>query len=276
MKNIDVVVLNQAHDNPGGMMRFLAAVTQNGHKVHSGEELLAMYNKFTSNHNSNMNQKLSALPHGTIKRFAPITIAIVGASRRFLAQARTNQVGIDYLSASLQYSDYSDEAGFVVPYEITKAEFDAGVEDRMPYTRAFLAKCKDDAIYYKSMIERGFSNDTAGYSMNQAMRNILIMQGNHQAWDYFIRLRSCNRNTEETQYVTLKIWQALLSTEDGNDLFGMCGADCMHGGKCREGSMCCCDPIVGTTPQDVLLDRFPYLTKDIRKVVSNEKIQYIF
>jgi hypothetical protein len=146
----------------------------------------------------------------------------------------------------------------------------------MPYTRAFLAKCKDDAIYYKSMIERGFSNDTAGYSMNQAMRNILIMQGNHQAWDYFIRLRSCNRNTEETQYVTLKIWQALLSTEDGNDLFGMCGADCMHGGKCREGSMCCCDPIVGTTPQDVLLDRFPYLTKDIRKVVSNEKIQYIF
>lgn len=259
MKNIEVIVLNEAHSNPQGMMRFLASLTQKGHTIKNAKVLKVMYDKFISTKNDKFASSMIDLPHGTIKRFMPITIAIVGASRRFLAQARTNQVGIDYLSASLQYSDYSDDAGFVVPYEITNADFEAADKTR-PYTKTFLEKCKYDSEYYAHMVHvAGFSNDTAGYAMNQAMRNVLVMQGNHQAWDYFLRLRSCNRNTEETQYVATKIWETLLYTEDGQVFFGKCGADCMHGGKCREGKMCCGNPILQTSPIEVIRDKWPLL-----------------
>lgn len=256
MKNIEVVVLNEAHENPSGMTRFLARLTQGGHAIKNSEDLLKVYYACVTTKNDKFTATLMDLPHGTIKRFAPITIAIVGASRRFLAQARTNQVGIDYVSASLQYSDYSKDADFVVPYEITKADFDAG---NTAYTEMFKNKCEYDKQFYGSMTLAGFDNDTAGYSMNQAMRNILIMQGNHQAWDYFLRLRGCNRNTVETQYVTMKIWEALLTTADGKVMFDKCGPDCMHGGKCREGKMCCCDPILQTNPVDIIKDKWPLL-----------------
>ena len=84
----------------------------------------------------------------------------------------------------------------------------------------------------------GTDNDTAGYAAPQGLRNILIMQGNHQSWDYFIRTRGCNRNTVETQYVTMRIWEELLKTEYGEEFFGNSGADCMLG-VCHEGKMCC-------------------------------------
>lgn len=267
MKNIEVVVLNEAHCNPSGMTRFLAKLTQGGHKINNAKDLLDLYNGCVTTKNDKFTEALMDLPHGTIKRFAPITIAIVGASRRFLAQARTNQVGLDYVSASLQYSDYTKEASFVVPYEITKADHDA---NNTAYTEMFLNKCEYDKQFYGSMTLAGFDNDTAGYAMNQAMRNILIIQGNHQAWDYFLRLRGCNRNTTETQYVTMKIWEALLSTNDGKVMFGNCGADCMYKGRCREGKMCCGDPIHQTSPQDIIRDKWPLL---LENKAANVKIE---
>jgi thymidylate synthase (FAD) len=68
------------------------------------------------------------------------------------------------------------------------------------------------------------------------------MQGNHEAWMNFIRARSCNRNTNETQYVTLRIWEELLKTVDGEEMFRYAGPDCMFG-ACREGNMCCGKPL---------------------------------
>ena len=91
-------------------------------------------------------------------------------------------------------------------------------------------------------LARATDNDTAGYAAPQGLRNILIMQGNHQAWDYFIRSRACNRNTNETAYVTMLIWEALLNTPDGRAMFEMAGPDCMYG-ACREGKMCCGKPM---------------------------------
>ena len=129
MDKIQVAVLTEGHQSPGGMMMFLARLTQRGHNIKLMDDLLAMYNKAveiepaaTSSEAIAGREKLlktvAGLPHGTITRFTPITIAIVGASRRFLAQARTHQVGMTYVSASLQYSDYSGQADFVVPYEM--------------------------------------------------------------------------------------------------------------------------------------------------------------
>ena len=55
------------------------------------------------------------------KKFMVITVAVVGASRRFLAQITRHQNEVKYMSASLQYSNYSGHAAFAIPYGIMKA-----------------------------------------------------------------------------------------------------------------------------------------------------------
>lgn len=50
-----------------------------------------------------------------------ITVAVVGASRRFLAQITRHQNEVKYMSASLQYSNYSGHAAIAIPYGIMKA-----------------------------------------------------------------------------------------------------------------------------------------------------------
>lgn len=48
----------------------------------------------------------------------------------------------------------------------------------------------------------------------------------------------CNRNTEETQYIVMRIWEELLNTADGKEMFRYAGPDCCYG-NCREGRMSC-------------------------------------
>ena len=263
MNKIEVGVIGN-YSNPGDMQAFLARLTQRGHKIKNMQDLLNLYG---SPHTEPFLKALANLPHGTIKRFTPITIAIVGASRRFLAQARTNQVGFNYVSASLQYSDYSGEADFVVPYALMKA--DEEPNNRLPkhFTNAYLDSCRDCLQVYNYLAEN-VDNDTAGYAAPQGLRNILIMQGNHQSWAYFIQSRTCNRNTEETQSVATRIWEELLKTEDGPELFHNLGADCVNG-ACREGKFCCGDPMrkykkiateTGVSlPRAIINDKWPLL-----------------
>ena len=192
MHKIEVAVLD-SHDNPGGMMLFLAKLTQRGHNIHNMDDLKKLFNTCMEPGNTNPGtvERIAALPHGTIKRFTPITVAIVGASRRFLAQARTHQVGVNYVSASLQYSDYTGVADFVVPYALM--EYDHKYP-KANITEGYLKACNDAMIDYK-LIAASTDNDTAGYVAPQGLRNILIMQANHESWMHFIRLRGCNRNT---------------------------------------------------------------------------------
>ena len=234
MDKIEVKVF-ETHGDPGQWSTFLARLTQRGHKVKNMADLEALFNQ---SHTPGFVEAIAQLPHGTIKRFTPITIAIVGASRRFLAQARTNQVGFNYVSASLQYSDYSGEADFVVPYALLEKQQQ---DPTVNWSKLYLDSCRDSMATYDFIAEH-VDNDTAGYAAPQGLRNILIMQANHQAWDYFIRMRSCNRNTVETQYVTMLIWEALLNTPYGEEYFGLSGPDCMHG-RCREGKMTCGSPM---------------------------------
>ena len=134
----------------------------------------------------------------------------------------------------MQYSDYSGAADFVVPYELLDA----------PERESYIATCTNAMKYYEHLTAHGISNDTAGYAAPQGLRNILIIQANHESWMNFIRARGCNRNTNETQYVTLRIWEELLKTEDGEEMFHFAGPDCMYG-MCREGKMCCGKPLRG-------------------------------
>lgn len=276
MDKIEVKVL-ETHGDPGQWATFLARLTQRGHNIKCMADLEALFNQ---SHTPGFVEAIAQLPHGTIKRFTPITVAIVGASRRFLAQARTSQVGTNFVSASLQYSDYSGGADFVVPYAITEADaqdtatlyVDAKpmIEvSRHTYRNLYIDGCKRDMEDYKTLAKVA-GNDAAGYKAPQGLRNILIMQANHQSWDYWIRLRGCNRNTVETQYVTMRIWEELLNTPDGQEFFGKSGADCTYG-ACREGKMCCGDPMrkyvkaskeTGkSVPRLIIEDKWPLICK---------------
>lgn len=241
MRKIEVAVLD-SHNNPGGTMMFLAKLTQRGHNIHNMDDLKKLFYKCLEPGSVGPGtiKRVSSLPHGTIKRFTPITVAIVGASRRFLAQARTHQVGVNYVSASLQYSDYTGAADFVVPYALIEYDNDYPSAE---LTKGYLKACNDAMIEYQR-IAAAADNDTAGYVAPQGLRNILIMQANHEAWMHFIRTRGCNRNTVETQYVTMRIWEELLKTEDGEEMFALAGPDCLFG-SCREGKMCCGNSLHG-------------------------------
>ncbi len=256
LNNIEVKVLDESHSCPAGMMMFLAKLTQRGHNIQCMDDLIKLYEASIHKHKSAVD--VAHLPHGTIKRFTPITIAIVGASRRYLAQARTHQVGMNYVSASLQYSDYSGKASFVVPYEILEQDTTYNLsmrkaippEDRGPNDRNFhalrmeyLDSCNASMKAYEELA-RFVGNDAAGYAAPQGLRNILIMQANHESWMHMIRTRGCNRNTTETQYVTTRIWEELLKTEDGEEMFYYAGPDCAFG-MCREGRMSCGNSLRG-------------------------------
>lgn len=255
MNNIQVAVLHEGHEAPGDMLLFLARLTQRGHQIKTMEDLHTLYEKSVNNdeERGKLLKSIAKLPHGTITRFSPITIAIVGASRRFLAQARTHQVGMTYVSASLQYSDYSNQADFVVPYEML-----GDAPNELEARRVYLKSCMRDMNNYKYFIDEcGMSNDTAGYAAPQGLRNILIMQGNNESWQHFIKARSCNRNTLETQYVALRIWEELLKTADGPELFAWAGPDCAFG-KCREGKFNC-HKVMRGTPTEHIASLFPKL-----------------
>ena len=269
MNKIEVAVLDY-HDNPHTMMVALARLTQRGHNIKCMEDLKQLFED-SKDPRPGLVRSMAALPHGTIKRFCPITVAIVGASRRFLAQARTHQVGFNYVSASLQYSDYSGKADFVVPYNIMKADAEGVGHHRAGYwTDMYLSSCSKSMEYYKEIADY-IDNDTAGYAAPQGLRNILIMQANHEAWMNFIRARGCSRNTVETQYVTLRIWEELLKTPGGTEMFALAGPDCIHG-NCREGKFSCGKPLVdahieskltgATTPRIIIDDKWPLLKED--------------
>lgn len=257
MNKIEVAVLD-THSNPGATMVALARLTQRGHKISTMADLKQLFED-AKTASPTLMTNIAALPHGTIKRFCPITVAIVGASRRFLAQARTHQVGVNYVSASLQYSDYSGVGQFVVPYSFLGTDKES----------LYLNTCEDAMDVYR-MLAESTDNDSAGYAAPQGLRNILIMQANHESWMNFIRARSCNRNTVETQYVTLRIWEELLKTPDGPEMFMMAGPDCTHG-VCREGRMCCGKPLkakalmdVGPVdiPSNIIKQKWPLLTEE--------------
>ena len=50
MKKIEVKILNEGHENPAGMMMFLARLTQRSHSIGSMEELLETYHKSMNKH----------------------------------------------------------------------------------------------------------------------------------------------------------------------------------------------------------------------------------
>lgn len=249
MDKIQVKILNpEAVKEAEKMMAFAARLTQRGHKIQDMDDLQELYEKPAS---AELIKALSSLPHPTIQKFGVINVVVVGASRRFLAQITRHQNEVKFMSASLQYSDYSDSNGFCVPYEI--------LEKGETARQVYLENCKAAMEEYKKFA--GVSgNDAAGYLAPQGLRNILIISATPYQWIHMIRQRSCRRNTKETQYVMLRVWEQLYNLCP--EWFDSCGPFCTRG-KCEEGKMCCMKPMgKRAEPRDILVADFPLLIKE--------------
>lgn len=253
MDKIQVKLL-ECTENPKQIMGFLARMTQRGHEIKDMSDLVNLYNKSCSD---KLVKNLADLPHGTIKRFPTYTIAIVGASRRFLAQIRTHQMA-DFVSGSLQYSDWSNvkhpEEMFVTPYEML---------DNPTLRSYYLDSCVRNFLQYRTIASTA-GNDAAGFVLPNSTRNVLVIHAGVQEWQYIIGLRTCRRNSLETRYVCYRIWEELYKTEYGELLFNSrnTGAGCQTA-MCHEGHMSCKDPLPKeATPTELIKMEFPLLCKE--------------
>ena len=103
----------------------------------------------------------------------------------------------------------------------------------------------------------------------QGLRNILIISANPLAWKQMISTRICNRNTLETQYVMLRIWEELYKLDPILFSINTTGASCQKD-KCREGKMACNCPFTKqATPTDILKERFPLIYKEVNNENKN-------
>ena len=258
MKKIEVKILNpESIDQAEKLMVCAARLTQRGHQISCLDDFMDLYEK---PYQRSTVANLVKLPHPTIQKFGIINVVVVGASRRFLAQITRHQNEVKYMSASLQYSDYSGVEDFVIPYDLIGTGQEEG----------YLRQCSMAMKNYQEMIRYGVDNDSAGYCAPQGMRNILLIGATPYQWKHMLRQRTCRRNTKETRYVMLKIWKQLL--EQNRELFSDCGPFCMNGG-CEEGKMTCGKIIPPQMlPTDIIRVDFPKLCEEsaLEEGVSDE------
>lgn len=247
MNKIEVKVLNpEAVALAEKTMVCAARLTQRGHQIKSLADFMELYEKA---YTEKTVQAMTQLPHPTIQKFAAINVVVVGASRRFLAQVTRHQNEVKFMSASLQYSDYSNDAAFAVPYEVI-----ARHEEEV-----FLATCRESMENYASAVNMGLLNDAAGYMAPQALRNVLLISATPYQWKHMISQRICRRNTSETRIVFLKIWEELYRLNPSLFSRNTTGPFCMQGG-CKEGKMSCGNMLSDwMTPTEQLQTDFPLL-----------------
>lgn len=254
MKQIQIEVLNpEAVNDAARMMVAAARLTQRGHKIQTLDDFKSYC---LGPYHVNLEASLVGLPHPTIQKFGVINVVVCGASRRFLAQITRHQNEVKFISASLQYSDYSGAAQFAVPYAV-EVKGKSAVE-------AYLESCKIQLETYTNLVSSGVDNDAAGYAMPQGMRNILIISATPYQWKHMIGQRTCRRNTDETRIVMLKIWQALFALNPIIFSFETTGPFCCRG-TCQEGRMACGRPIwPAHSPGGILQHDYPLLFENLR------------
>ena len=242
MDHIETKILNCfALQEAAKNMVFTARLTQQGHMIQNMKDLKKLYQKsFTEKTIEN----IASPPHPTVQKFTVITVAVVGASRRFLAQITRHQNEVKFMSASLQYSNYSGKAAFAIPYEILTAKKD--IQD------LYMQSCYSDLDCYEQLCNAGIGHDAAGYATPQGLRNILIICATPYQWKHMVSQRICRRNTDETRIVMLDIWQKLYDYDPVLFSPKLIGPFCQKG-NCEEGKMSCKHPIPSVfTPFDII------------------------
>ena len=202
-------------------------------------------------------EMLAGLGHQSPIEHAVFTFGIEGVSRALLAQITRHQNEVKYMSASLQYSNYSGHAAFAIPYEIMKSE--TAIQE------LYKESCQSDIDNYEKLCQSGIGHDTAGYATPQGLRNVLIISATPYQWKHMIGQRTCRRNTDETRIVMLSIWKKLYYLSPILFAPDLTGPFCQRG-SCMEKQMSCQKPISGLwTPEEILQNDYPLL---LRKEVT--------
>lgn len=222
MKHIEVKIL---HHNLDGTPKFLAMLTQRGHQMETMDDVMAPYEKVK---NTTPSEAMLRLPHGTIKRMSYITVAIHGLSTKAVSQLRTHATRLTFVSTSTQYSEFSKVN---IPY-CTPPTDELTDKQKQTMETAFTNIHKE----YKKLIDSGVDRDIAGYLLPQALKKVLIISGDLDAWQYVFKVRLCRRNTVEVAHIMQLLYREIAKTAP-EYLVGF-HPDCV-GGKCPEGKFCC-------------------------------------
>nr|DAF67901.1 MAG TPA: Thymidylate synthase complementing protein [Caudoviricetes sp.] len=222
---------------------FLGAVTRKSHKNNTIEAM----KQEAHNLPASKVAEFLALPHSSLKRFCNITVAICGASRKFLQQIRTHHVGVSFMSGSTHYSDYSNATDktpkdlFVVPYSVQTPQA----------ISEYLFNCNYMYAWYKNLMRAGIPHSDAAYLLPEGLRNNLVMTMNLDAATKIIRERICGRNTTETRYIMYLLKDVISEKLGIDDSYFM--PACYQQG-CLEGKYCC-----GKKPSHDIKQEFPKL-----------------
>ena len=227
-------------------MVFAARLTQQGHKIASMDDLMELYEKSFSVQTV---AAMGALPHPTIQKFAVITVAIVGASRRFLAQITRHRIA----SYSVQSQRYVrlDEFEYVTPPEIEAdpAALDAfrqAMDQQGEEYRRIAALLKDGHI--RRLMQQGMSEkeatrkaeklaiEDARFVLPNACDTKMIVTMNARSLHNFFKHRCCARAQWEIRALADEMLRLVYPIAPA--LFAMAGPSCVRG-ACSEGSMTC-------------------------------------
>lgn len=155
------------------------------------------------------------------------------------------------MSASLQYSNYTGQADFAVPYSIMTAP--AVVRE------LYLKSCHESMKCYEALCTAGSGHDAAGYATPQGLRNVLLISATPYQWKHIISQRVCRRNTDETRIVLLKVWKELYELSPALFAPSLTGPFCQMD-RCLEGKMTCGRKLeADMTPEDILEKDYPAL-----------------
>ena len=194
---------------------------------------------------------LSDLGHASPIEHASFTFGIEGVSRTLLAQITRHQNEVKFMSASLQYSNYTGQADFAVPYSIMTAP--AVVRE------LYLKSCNESMECYETLCTAGSGHDAAGYATPQGLRNVLLISATPYQWKHIISQRVCRRNTDETRIVLLKVWKELYDLSPALFAPSLTGPFCQMD-RCLEGKMTCGRKLqADMTPEDILEKDYPAL-----------------
>ena len=194
---------------------------------------------------------LSDLGHASPIEHASFTFGIEGVSRTLLAQITRHQNEVKFMSASLQYSNYTGQADFAVPYSIMTAP--AVVRE------LYLKSCNESMKCYEALCTAGSGHDAAGYATPQGLRNVLLISATPYQWKHIISQRVCRRNTDETRIVLLKVWKELYELSPALFAPSLTGPFCQMD-RCLEGKMTCGRKLqANMTPEDILEKDYPAL-----------------
>ena len=194
---------------------------------------------------------LSDLGHASPIEHASFTFGIEGVSRTLLAQITRHQNEVKFMSASLQYSNYTGQADFAVPYSIMTAP--AVVQE------LYLKSCNESMKCYEALCTAGSGHDAAGYATPQGLRNVLLISATPYQWKHIISQRVCRRNTDETRIVLLKVWKELYELSPALFAPSLTGPFCQMD-RCLEGKMTCGRKLqANMTPEDILEKDYPAL-----------------